>query len=223
MTRLLLNTLLATTGFLCVGAEASATDCDFSKPAGTCRGKITIDSTSGSKPSYSAEYTITSSAATCSKVEYYIDNTPHQTVLKGRNSDQDSTFGTSPITKRDFKVKKCTAYVDRDADGGKGDVGKSSAKAGPAFFGGHWSGRVSMLLFSSSMTLTIAVNGTHASGRSVGDNDSIEFDNGSINGGKLTYSFREPEGDSIVNVTLTRISDNTIRYSGGFSGTLTRQ
>ncbi|MCS4089327.1 hypothetical protein [Rhizobium sp. BK176] len=221
MIRVFLSFATVAIGLAGVGG-ASAADCDFSKPVGSCKGTITLNSAKGSKPNYSAEFTVRSSAPSCSKVEYYIDNTPHQTVFKSESSDRDSTFGTSPITKRSFQVEKCTAYLDRDQVNGGTKLDRSSA-AGPSFFQGRWSGRVSMLVFSSSLELTISVNGNRASGRSVGDKDSIQFTDGSISGGRLTYSFPEPASGKTVNVTLTKISDNTIRYSGGFSGVLTRQ
>jgi hypothetical protein len=219
MFRLFVPILLAVNGLAL--SHAVAADCDFKKVVGTCKGSITVDSTKGSKPNYSAEITVRSSAPTCSKVEYFIDNTPHQTVLKGGNADRESTFGSSPISKKSFEISRCTAYLDKD-NGGQKDTGKSAA-VGPQFFEGRWRGRVSMLVFSDSIELTINVNGTRASGRSVATKDSIEFSDGSISGGRMTYSFHEPINGDTVNVTLTRVSDNTIRYSGGFSGTLTRQ
>ncbi|MBY3433512.1 hypothetical protein HFN89_05065 [Rhizobium laguerreae] len=43
-------------------------------------------------------------------MEYYLDNTPYQTVLKAANSSGESVYGTSPISKKSFSVDKCTTY-----------------------------------------------------------------------------------------------------------------
>lgn len=100
--------------------------------------------------------------------------------------------------------------------------GGVTPNANPKFFEGRWSGSVGMMMMSSQIQLNIRVNGTSASGRSVSPHDSVEFSDGRISGNSMTYSFAQPMGGGRVSVTLTRISDNTIKYSGGFSGTLTR-
>jgi hypothetical protein len=91
--------------------SATAAECDFDKPAGSCTGSVRILSSGGSKPSYSAEIQVSSSAPSCSKVEYYLDNTPNTTVLRSGNTEQESLFGTSPISKGSIEVKRCTAYA----------------------------------------------------------------------------------------------------------------
>ncbi|MBP2235250.1 hypothetical protein J2Z31_001742 [Sinorhizobium kostiense] len=95
------------------GSESSATECDFQKRTGSCKGTIRIQSTTGGKGSYSAELLVSSSAPTCSKVEFYLDNTPHQTVLKLVNSAEESVFGTKPISKKSIKIFDCTTYEAR--------------------------------------------------------------------------------------------------------------
>lgn len=69
-------TALAMVTWSLVLPQAAHAECDFDKPVGGCRGKITIDKASGSKGSYSAELTV-SSTQSCSKVEFFLDNTPH--------------------------------------------------------------------------------------------------------------------------------------------------
>lgn len=90
---------------------ANAAECDFQKEVGSCSGSIKILSSGGSKPSYSAEIRVASSAPTCSKVEYYLDNTPNVTVLKSSNSEDESLFGTKPISRKNLVVKNCTTYA----------------------------------------------------------------------------------------------------------------
>ncbi len=91
--------------------KASVKECDFEQPVSGCRGTIKVESTKGSKGSYSAEIIVSSSAPACSKVEFYLDNTPHQTVLKLTSSAQESVFGTNPISRKNFEVFKCTTYA----------------------------------------------------------------------------------------------------------------
>ncbi|MCS4089129.1 hypothetical protein [Rhizobium sp. BK176] len=91
--------------------SATAAECDFDKPAGSCTGSIRILSSGGSKPSYSAEIQVSSSAPSCSKVEYYLDNTPNTTILRSGNSEQESLFGTKPISRDNIQVAGCTAYA----------------------------------------------------------------------------------------------------------------
>lgn len=88
----------------------TAGDCDFGKPVGSCVGRIDIKRTSGSSGSYSAVLEIRSSAPRCSRVEYFVDNTPHITVFNNGNSDTDNIFGTKPITLRDINVSKCVTF-----------------------------------------------------------------------------------------------------------------
>jgi hypothetical protein len=85
-------------------------ECNFDKRIGSCKGTIRVDSTSGSKGNYAAEITVSSSAPSCSKVEYYLDSTPYTTVLKAGSSSGESVFGTSKITKKNFSVDKCSTY-----------------------------------------------------------------------------------------------------------------
>lgn len=88
-------------------------ECNFDKRVGSCTGTIRVNNTSGSKGNYAAEITVSSSAPSCSKVEYYLDNTPHTTVLKAGNSSGESVYGTSPISRKSFSVDKCTTYANQ--------------------------------------------------------------------------------------------------------------
>ncbi|ETR75830.1 hypothetical protein X566_24535 [Afipia sp. P52-10] len=99
-------------------ATSAAAECDFDKPVGSCTARFQILSASGSKPSYRAEVALHSSAPRCSKIEWYLDSTPHSTILKTANSDTDSVFGTSPIAAANISIQKCTVYAEKQAPGG---------------------------------------------------------------------------------------------------------
>jgi hypothetical protein len=94
-------------------AKKTIGECNFDKRVGSCKGTIRVNSTSGSKGNYAAEITVSSSAPSCSKVEYYLDSTPYTTILKAGSSDVESVFGTSKITKKSFSVGTCSTYETR--------------------------------------------------------------------------------------------------------------
>lgn len=198
-------------------------ECDFQKPIGSCNARITIDSVSGSKGSYSAEVTVRSSAPSCSKVEYLIDNTPHTTVLKNKNSEAESLFGTEKITKRSIDIQKCTAYADARENNRTDDQASNSAE----FFRGHWTGSAGILLFRGPVEVTIErIEGDRATGFTFfpGDGSTEQVD-GVIRNGTLSYSYTDLEH---MKITLTKKGPNTVSYrgvgeGGTVTGTLTRQ
>lgn len=77
------------------------------KIVGSCMASIEFVKSFDSKPSYGAEIIVHSSESTCSKVEYYLDNTPYQTVLVSRQSEPESLFGSSPIKEKNVKLSSC--------------------------------------------------------------------------------------------------------------------
>lgn len=87
-----------------------AQECNFDKKVGSCTGSIQILSTSGSAKSYSAEIAIKSTAGSCSKVEYYLHNTPQTAIIRSSGVEHESVFGTKPLKKSDIRVIQCTAY-----------------------------------------------------------------------------------------------------------------
>ena len=198
-------------------------ECDFAKPIGACQARIIIDSTSGSKSSYSAEVTVRSSASSCSKVEYFLENTPHTTVIRRGNTEAESLFGTHAISKKSIKVQKCTAYASI------GNNGKSegSSSNSPEFFRGHWTGSAGILLFRGAVEVTIEhIDGDRATGFTFfpGDNSTEKID-GIIRGGTLSYSYTDLDH---MNITLTKKGPNSIAYRGvgggaTITGTLTRR
>jgi hypothetical protein len=113
-------------------AAATAAECDFDKPIGGCTANINILIASGSKPNYRAEISVRSSAPACSKVEWYLDSTPHSTILKSKNSDTDSVFGTSPITQKSISVQRCTIYAEKDGQGSAKTLARYGSCAGNA-------------------------------------------------------------------------------------------
>lgn len=206
-------------------------ECDFDKPVGSCRATISIDSTSGSKGSYSAEATVKSSASSCSKVEYFLDNTPQTTVIKNGSSEDESLFGTKPITKKSLQIKKCTQYASKEFEGKKPSVGADAADGGGAlYFQGRWTGSIGWGPARGPVTLDISVNGNHGSGSSASSVGGPQRIDGTISGNRMTY--QHTDEDETVTVVLTKVSSNILSYDasspqGGplfhVTGKLTRQ
>lgn len=206
--------------------EAFAADCDFQKRVGACRATIEIQSISGSKGSYSAEVVVKSSAPTCSKVDYFVDNTPYRTILKSTNAEDESLFGTKPISKKSIKVTSCMAFADRSNDQKQEP---EQAKGGSGSFNGSWTGPVGMMMMKAEMTLNLRVSGTSVSGNSTTPNgEGYVIQNGRVNGNTITYTYQQPSGDGLASVRITRKSADSIAYSASasgitLSGTLSRQ
>jgi hypothetical protein len=93
-----------------VPGAAFAQQCNFDKKVGSCTGTVKIISTSGSAKSFSAELAIESTAGSCSKVEYYLHDTPQTAIIRSSGIEHESVFGTKRLKKSDIRVIRCTAY-----------------------------------------------------------------------------------------------------------------
>lgn len=184
-------------------------ECDFDKPLGSCRATISIDSTSGSKGSYSAEATVKSSASLCSKVEYFLDNTPQTTIIKSGTSEDESLFGTKPITKKSLQIRRCTKYASKVSEG-KRPGGGEVADGGARYFQGRWTGSIGWGIARGPVTLDISVSGSHGSGSSQSSVGGPQRIDGTISGNRMTY--QHVDEDETVTVVLIKVSNNTLSY-----------
>lgn len=123
---------------LCIsmGSNVLAYECNFERKIGECRGVIEFVKGYGSKPSFAAEFIVHSSAPRCSKVEYLIDNTPNQTILKNANQAAESTFGTSPISANSIIYTACSVYESSSSS----EKGGSEERNQRLDFSGSWKG-----------------------------------------------------------------------------------
>ncbi|WP_283195097.1 hypothetical protein [Rhizobium sp. AN80A] len=185
-------------------------ECNFDKPVGSCRATISIDSTSGSKGSYSAEVTVKTSASSCSKVEYFLDNTPQTTVIKSGNTEDESLFGTRPITKKSLQVKRCTQYASKEAERKRPAGDGAADSVGARYFQGTWTGTIGWGIARGPVTLDISVKGTRGSGSSQSSVGGPQRIDGAISGNRMTYQHVDEE--EIVTVVLTKVNDNTLSY-----------
>jgi hypothetical protein len=88
---------------------AKAEDCDCNQVVGSCTVtyKLLNIYNDPQKINSKAELQFTSSALACSKVEYFIDNTPYQTVLTNTNQGYESIYGTSTISGKTVQIQAC--------------------------------------------------------------------------------------------------------------------
>lgn len=125
--------------FLSAPAQAQQ-QCDCTKIVGSCVGSVRVKSVTGSPPSVSMSYVVTSTAPSCSKVSYYIDGTPYFNVLRNGNSEEDSAFGTKMPTLATFSEVACEVCTKTGdganlAEGAKTDSVKQDPKNS---FDGRW-------------------------------------------------------------------------------------
>lgn len=128
--------------------------CDCTVRIGSCQGAIEFVKAFGSKPSFGAQFIVHSNHGQCSKVEYFIHDSPHQTVLVNRFEEQESTFGTSPFKESDIQFEAC--YICKPVGAQPEQSGATQAREQQADLSGKWlvSGRCSFGTGSSTMILT---------------------------------------------------------------------
>lgn len=109
---------LAATLLVTFTGTSLAQQCNFDKKVGSCTGIVSILSTSGSGKNHNAEISIQSSTGGCSKVEYYLHNTPQTALVRSSGIEYESVFGTKQLKPNDINVIQCTAYQGDGAASG---------------------------------------------------------------------------------------------------------
>lgn len=197
--------------------------CDCTKIIGQCEASIKLKSVSGAKPSYSAEYAIQSTAPTCSKVSYYIDNTPHFNILTDTHWVEDSSFGTSPATPDTFSVIKCeVCQQSRQAQPSTEPLDQGIAPTNP--FVGKWSGTLKWAMVKDPIAIHIEQGQDGGlSGYVTGKSGSSSFTSVTTNGNTLTYTFTGKDGGSYAyQLLITGKGQANVKSLGllNFSGTV---
>lgn len=114
-----------------ISGAASAADCDCQIVVGNCAGAIEFIKSYGSSKSFGAEIIVHSSEASCSKVEYFVDSTPYQTILVNRKEESESLFGTSPISEKNVRYSAChVCKGGQSASGRSGQTYKTCSPGG---------------------------------------------------------------------------------------------
>lgn len=210
--------------------------CDCQKIIGKCRGAVEFLKAFGSKPSYGAEIIIHSSEKRCSKVEYFLDSTPHHSILVDRQKETESLFGTSPIRRENVVFHDCHICAPLEErgqgkDGGAAQDEQAAARSEEyARFRGTWKGTLRWMFVSAPVTLSIDFRNARAYGVVAGEKGGpVQFDDGQVQGDTLTFS--HPTIDGVNNrgsVTFVLKDENTAslvtRASNGvdFSGDVRR-
>ncbi|WP_349962567.1 hypothetical protein [Rhizobium sp. ZPR3] len=209
-----------------IATGANAGDCDFGRPIGKCTPTITLERTRGSAPSYGAELLVRSSARKCSKVEYFVNSTPYETVLSNSNADTESLFGSKPILKQDIRASRCTAYASKGEPGPRAAIPKEAM--GQGGFPGHWSGHVRWLFVSDATDIVVSARGSNVTGTWHDGKSGFNTPfTGLISGNTLMFNYVAQGDGSQGTATMVLTGQNTasITFAAApatFSGTLTR-
>lgn len=208
-----------------LGASADP-QCDCSKIIGQCMASIKVTSVTGTKPSYTANFSIFSTSSNCSKVSYFIDSTPYFNVLAGTNQVSDSTFGSEPITIKNFSDVKCEVCASAQAGAGAAQPTQVPAvDPVEAKFVGSWAGKLKWLLVSDPITVVIESKDGRLGGRVTGKSGTSEFTSVVVSGNRLTYTFiGMDKGSYSYTMTLTGEGVARVESNGGlsFSGEVRR-
>lgn len=133
----------------------AADECDCSVVVGKCSGAVEFIKGYGSNKNYGAEIMVHSSERSCSKVDYYVDNTPYSTILKNKTSEVESLFGTSPIKSKNVTFNACYVCKKTQSNTSTGNPASNAIKDVDKFVG-TWSGeRKTSLGFSASQTIRV--------------------------------------------------------------------
>lgn len=102
------------------GSSVQAQDwpCDCSKIVGSCQASMEVAPTkSPGTKLFGADLRFSANAPYCAKVEYYIDSTPHMTLLRDGKSGEDRILGVSKkaIRPEQVEIFSCKVCEGRDA------------------------------------------------------------------------------------------------------------
>lgn len=95
--------------FFAVSSGVRAQDCDCSKTVGMCSASFKVTNITGAKdgPAHAADVELRSSQPRCSKISFFVDNTPYLSVLNNSNSATENVFGTSAISEKSVSIDYC--------------------------------------------------------------------------------------------------------------------
>ncbi len=86
-----------------------AQECDCSKAVGMCTASVKVANITGTKEgrAYAAAVELKSSQPRCSKISFFVDNTPYLSVLNNSNAATENVFGTSEISAKSVSIDYC--------------------------------------------------------------------------------------------------------------------
>jgi len=190
-------------GFLTASAQVFSADCDCREVIGQCTGSVKVVKAFGSKPSFGAELVVQSSEEMCSKVEYFVNNTPYQTLLMNARSEPESISGTSPVSQKSITYKGC--YVCK---GGSADVKAVSPESGT------WRGSYSQDGQVTSFSAELSFSDGSVGGRIIENNPVM---------GSLSSSVSGSYTDKTIRFTKSYDGTHGVNHSVSYSGQLSAQ
>lgn len=199
---------------LAFSSAVLADTCDCTKIVGRCSGSANLTKSSGSKGNYSGVLEITSSAPSCSRVDYYVDNTPYSSVLNTSNKTTETVFGTSPVTKKSIEFKSCNICFRKE--GSSTTTRNDEVKRNK--FVGVWKGSLRWFLVSDQVTITINESNNALSGTwQVSGKSPVNLTNVSTTDTTMTVNFiGDDNGTYTYKFVLN--GQNTAAVSGSSSG-----
>ena len=155
---------------------------------------------------------------TCSKVEYFVDNLPSQTILSNKNKEVESAFGTKPINQESIVYSACYVCKNLDEKDDKANA-KNSEREKESPFNGHWvASDRNIMGFKNTLIYDVTVKNNQITGSYSGTNGSGIL-SGSVNGNTATISC-----SGCFTIKWNLIDDKTIKYSYPFgSGTIRKE
>jgi hypothetical protein len=215
-------------GFVLNTSMAFANQCDCQKIVGQCKGAIEFVKEYGTKPNFGAEIIVHSSEKSCSKVEYYVDSSPYQTLLVNTREVTESLFGTSPISKKSVLYERCVVC----ANAGKTTQSSSATSEKNSQFQGTWvGGGRNSFGFKQEHRLVIQASGSKASLSTTasgwGWSNSSQTDDGVIQGQLLKFSWPLDNGTGRNDCDFTLRSETKGTYEchsqGGMSAEMQKE
>ena len=172
-------------------------NCDCTQIVGSCEASIRVEPT-GTAPSYGAKLRFTSTAPICSKISYFVDSTPYFNILSRGNTDEDSVFGTKPVTRDTITDVRCQVCKTLAAVTPQSSDGRNEAQARTAAVAGQW-------VDSQGADIQLTVSGNRLSGTLTQPGfRALPIESGTVDGERFEFTFRDYGGRrSVFRCTLT--------------------
>lgn len=108
-----------------MGSASAQAACDCSRIVGQCQATFTLSNVRNdpARRSSAAEVQFRSNAPRCSKIEFYLENTPHITNTGNGQIARESVFGTAAISASAITIENCRIC----ASGGSGNQSANPA------------------------------------------------------------------------------------------------
>lgn len=99
-------------------------ECDLERVVGACTVHYTLtnavegtpDKNGATLQSGSTDITFTSSAPRCSRVRYFVDNTPYFSLMKNNNTAHERILLSRSISRDMISIEKCETFADKRAE-----------------------------------------------------------------------------------------------------------